>query len=372
MYRSRFLSSLMIEMGYSAVAVGEMELSYGLRAIRDDAEAGLPVICANLYDGVNRIFPPWIIREAGGSRFCIFALLDEEPRETEGLEIRDPVSEGSQVLERLEGLCDVTILLAHMEKSKLEAILPALEGVDVVIRGHSIPGGAAADDCADTLGGAFDDLGTAVLFAGDRGKSMGMARIGFDGEGEPVIVDTTLIRLHKKMPQDRQIVEKLRIFGEEEGARIREMSLSEFVSRDPVTGRIRERYLGIEICARCHAETVADFMLTPHFRAFTRLVDTGEEANPSCLACHTVGYNRFSGYDPKAEQKGSIDLRGVQCEACHGPGTTHVRDGTYSRRAVDSCRACHTPEQDPDFDLAEDLKKVVHCMRPDTSKAESK
>ena len=60
-YRSRFLSEIMIDIGYTAVALGERELSYGLRAIKEDAEAGLPVICANLYEDGKRVFPPFLI-----------------------------------------------------------------------------------------------------------------------------------------------------------------------------------------------------------------------------------------------------------------------------------------------------------------------
>ena len=44
MYRSRFLANMMVLAGYDAVAVGENELSYELKAIREEAQTGLPVI----------------------------------------------------------------------------------------------------------------------------------------------------------------------------------------------------------------------------------------------------------------------------------------------------------------------------------------
>lgn len=369
LYRSRFVSSMMIELGYSAVAVGENELGYGLRAILEDAEAGLPVICANLYRDGERLFPPFIIKNVRGNRIGIFAIIDEYPKEQESIEIRDPVSEGAQILSELESECDYTILLAHMRKEKLIDILPAFEGVDLVIRGHAEKGAKVSDDCADDLGGQFDDLGLPVLYAGEKGKAVGLAVLAPGGKGRAVLTDTTLVHLGKDMPRDEEMADRMKKFGAEEGARLREMSLSEFLSRDAVTGKIRERYLSISVCSRCHYELTAEFMTTPHFRAFNRLTVAGEETNPSCLQCHTTGYGHFSGYSIKAEEGGGLDLRGVQCEACHGPGTLHTRDGKYKANARASCRACHTPQQDPDFDLMERMKGVRHCMGADSTAA---
>ena len=51
MYRGRYLSKTMVEMGYSAVGLGEAELAYGLRPLLADSEEGLPFICSNHYEG---------------------------------------------------------------------------------------------------------------------------------------------------------------------------------------------------------------------------------------------------------------------------------------------------------------------------------
>ncbi|MCK4539162.1 MAG: hypothetical protein KAV42_10240 [Candidatus Krumholzibacteria bacterium] len=370
MYRSRFLSSMMIELGYDAVAVGEKELSYGLRAILEDAANGLPVICANLYREGERLFPPAVIKEVHGTRIGIMALLSERPADEGDLEIRDPVTEGLLVMEELEKETDYTILLAHMRKEKLREVITALDGIDLVIRGHAAKGQTVSGDCADTLGGIFEEFGIPVLFAGEKGKAIGMAGISFDESGKPALTDTVLIELKRSMPRDPEIAALMKDFSISEGARLREMSISEFLSRDPVTGRIRERYLGMETCARCHFDIMSEFMTTPHFRAFTRLTVAGKEDDPSCMACHTVGYGHFSGYSVKSEERGATNLRGVQCEACHGPGTIHRRDGSYAAGARKSCRRCHTPEWTPDFDYEEMMKHIHHCVGADSSGTE--
>ncbi|MCU0639157.1 MAG: hypothetical protein MUF59_04725 [Candidatus Krumholzibacteria bacterium] len=365
LYRSRFLSSMMVKMGYDAVAVGEKELGYGLRAIREDADAGLPVICANLYLDGRRLFPPYVIKKVGGSTVGIFALLGEEPSREGEFEIADPLAEGAGVLDDIRPRCDFVILLAHMNKAGLEPVLRALDGVDLVIRGHAEDDAAASSDCADTIGGLFDDLGVPVLHAGSRGKRLGIAEISLDASGRAFLSDTSLVAIRDSMPRDPEMAEMMRRFGAEEGKRVREMSLSEFLSRDTVSGKISERYLGMDVCGRCHHDIVADFMTTPHFRAFNRLTLAGEEANPDCVSCHTTGYGRFSGYSEKSDEKGGMDLRGVQCEACHGQGTTHSRDGKYSSAAKISCRHCHTPAKDPDFILDEMVKRIAHSRGGD-------
>ena len=81
MYRSRFLGRTMIDMGYDAVAVGESDLNYGIRALKAQAEAGLPVICANLYQNGTRVFPPFVIkRRFAARRWASSRFSGEAPR----------------------------------------------------------------------------------------------------------------------------------------------------------------------------------------------------------------------------------------------------------------------------------------------------
>jgi 5'-nucleotidase len=369
MYKSQFLASMMVLAGYDAVAIGENELSYELKAIREDVKTGLPVICANLYYEDERLFPAYMIKKAGGSKVGIFALLGEEPPDIDGIELRDPVAEGIEVAAELRRQgCEMVILLAHFRRDKLEPLLPGIEGIDLVIRGHTERGEKASSDCADTTGGSFQDLGVPVLYSGDKGRALGWAVMTPAAEGWE-LTDTMLVTLPKSSPIDTMVASMLSNFHREEGRRRKKMQVTQFVARDPITGKLRERYLGLETCARCHDDIVSDFIVSPHFRAFRRLTSTGNEKNERCLPCHTTGYGRFSGYTVESDEKGGIDLRGVQCEACHGAGTKHTRDGKYRERARTVCKGCHNSRRSPHFDFQTFWSKVGHRSLADSAGA---
>jgi hypothetical protein len=365
-YRSRFLARTMVHMGYGAVAVGERDLNHGIRALKEDEEAGLPVICANLYERDARIFPPYVIRKIHGAKVGIMALLGEKPRELAGIELRDPAVEGRSVLDNLRRKCDCVILLAHMERDRLLEILPSLGGVDLVIRGHTIEGERANENCTDTLLVAAENPALRIFFAGDRGRNLGLVAIADSELAGLRVVESKLIYLDRSITDDPATAHELAAYRAEESVKQRELRLSKLLERDESTGGLIERYLGVEVCRRCHADMERGFVGGAHFRAFETLRERGEEANPQCLACHATGYGKSTGYDPKTEKNGAPYLQGVQCEACHGPGTLHARNGSMVKTARESCRGCHTSKWSPDFDFETYWKRAGHCAHGDS------
>ena len=89
----------------------------------------------------------------------------------------------------------------------------------------------------------------------------------------------------------------------------------------------------MDMCARCHSDIYDNYILTRHYRAFSALSSEENRKNHECLMCHTTGFGEFGGYDPERERSRGVNLRGVQCEACHGPGSEHNKWAT-----IDSLR----------------------------------
>jgi hypothetical protein len=164
---------------------------------------------------------------------------------------------------------------------------------------------------------------------------------------------TDMVNLDPSFPDDPQVAGMIRDY--------RKGLLKSSVSSPGLTTPNKEqvRYTGPEACAGCHESRYRFWLATDHSRAFDSLAPKDAGADPDCIGCHVTGYMRRTGYWPKAPRE---DLRGVQCEACHGVGSLHVGSpDLYSLLhlpAAPQCMDCHTEEQDGDFDYFRDRKLV--------------
>jgi len=73
---------------------------------------------------------------------------------------------------------------------------------------------------------------------------------------------------------------------------------------------------------------------------------SGEENLPyDCGACHTTGYSPQGNQDGMPGIVGTWAEPGIQCEACHGPGSLHVRNPPGVQMVLDRdaelCGQCH-------------------------------
>ena len=138
-------------------------------------------------------------------------------------------------------------------------------------------------------------------------------------------------------------------------------------------------YMGIQACSLCHSNgpgstdwsMVNSWQNTLHAEIFKDGINgvNGASYGSSCWGCHTVGYDTNStvangGFDkimaqlkwvpPSVLQPGNFEampaalknVANIQCENCHGPGSTHIASGGDTRlisKAFDSgvCGQCH-------------------------------
>jgi nitrate/TMAO reductase-like tetraheme cytochrome c subunit len=117
-------------------------------------------------------------------------------------------------------------------------------------------------------------------------------------------------------------------------------------------------YIGAGKCKLCHKVQYASWQELKHAGAFD-LLPAEEQANPECLSCHATG--------------ASAELPGVQCEACHGPGSEYnsikvMKDRDASLSAglelpgEATCKGCHekAPHELPPFDFAAARAAGIH------------
>ncbi len=157
-------------------------------------------------------------------------------------------------------------------------------------------------------------------------------------------------------------------------------------SRTPVP-----QYLGAAACASCHKSKATGnqfetWKASAHARAYrtlgtaqakaigARLGLQGEpQLAPRCLRCHTTAAGESRGRIAE-----SFDVaEGVQCEACHGPGSEYskIQNMIQIESAVKLglqhpdatvCKKCHNDECPTfaGFDHAASVKKIKHSLAP--------
>jgi hypothetical protein len=133
-------------------------------------------------------------------------------------------------------------------------------------------------------------------------------------------------------------------------------------------------FVGQAKCKACHMTQHKAWMAASHAKAFETLKPE-DQGKAECIACHTTGQG-------KAAAEGA-DLKGVQCEACHGPGslyksmkimskTKYKEDPEAAHKASvaagmlvpdeKTCTGCHNDKSPTfkGFDYAAAREKIKH------------
>lgn len=227
-YGGRADAAVYNAMGLDAMALGNHEFdrgSEGLALLLD--EALFPVVCANVSVGNDTILAgliePYAVLEAGGERIGVIGLITEElssvssPSE-QTVTLSALESARSAVGELSSSGIDKIVVLSHLGYEQDMRLAENLDGIDVIIGGHT-----------HTLLGRFDHLGlesggeyptevagpgggtVLVVTAWRYGAVLGELKVDFDDEGrvtdwsgEPRILTTADTRetpgLHRAGP----------------------------------------------------------------------------------------------------------------------------------------------------------------------------
>ena len=97
-------------------------------------------------------------------------------------------------------------------------------------------------------------------------------------------------------------------------------------------------YVGPRKCKMCHMAQYKACKKTKHAGAHKKLTDE-QKSDPEYLRRYTVGYGQPGGF---TDWMRSRDLKGVQCESCHGPGSEHraqLKKAVEEKRSQEEKRA---------------------------------
>ena len=111
-------------------------------------------------------------------------------------------------------------------------------------------------------------------------------------------------------------------------------------------------YVGARKCRPCHFKRYKEWRRTKHAAAWDELPEK-DRARANCRRCHVTGDGRPGGY---VSLEKTPHLTGVNCEACHGPGSAHIKsvkdeDDEKKFKALINkvpgavCTGCHNPHK---------------------------
>jgi len=350
--QTKFLCEVTGSFGWDAIGLGEYDLNYGLTFLREMIETyNLPFTCANVRTAETKelILPPYLIIERGGVRFGIISVLDPgltietmSPNDP-AFEVTDPIAALRTLIPQVRQEAETILLLSHMGDQASETLLKEVEGIDIAVIGHYYRKWDQERVIGDTV----------ALSAVYEGRYMGRADLDIDSDGVVQSVEVEVTALDDKVADDPVMLEKIEQFKKH----LEEFRLSLRAKYPQVKGSEHEQFLTERSCRTCHQDIWELLKGSAHQAAFTSLGKKGQSYNPDCLVCHVVGYQYKNGYDDRPPNNRLVN---VQCEACHGYGTLHRRNGKWKQEAVESCVTCHDEENSPNFDYATYWEKIKH------------
>ena len=424
------------EMGYSAVNIGEKDLTLGLGFLDEVAKrAKFPFISANLIDRKNRktVFRPFITEEIAGIKVGIIGLMshwvDELLKEKEPyLEVLDPLDAVKPYVTELRKSCDLVVVLSQLgERGDRELVLK-VQGINIIVgggRGKRIRYSRIRETIMYRLEPRGGYLGKLDLFLAQKGKPLHLT----DYEQRERIVKKLETIQKRWMKIEREIELDIGKSPSKRDMRIKQLAVLErrraelqqqvvafdqknlyknevipiklAIRDDPVIGEMIEDY-GIELarlygieeaverapekpisdaqilasipqggayrgaisCKKCHRRKFNAWSATEHAKATRTISEAFKQRPPleDCLICHTTGYGDIKEY--RFVEEVPLYLRGVQCEACHGPGKGHPGFGAKFRRVtLGICRNCHTRDQSPAFHYRSYLLRIGCTIR---------
>lgn len=159
----------MNEMGFDAMVLGNHEFDFGQEVLKKRiSEARFPVLGAN----VEGLMPlaPYVIHELKGVRVAILGVVTEDvplsthPRNVAGLKFISPMKIIERYIKELKNKVDVMVILSHIGYTNDRVLAEKVEGIDVIVGGHSHTKIARPESIGKTL----------ILQAWEHGKALGV------------------------------------------------------------------------------------------------------------------------------------------------------------------------------------------------------
>ncbi len=357
-----FLMDSMVLLGTDAAGMSEKELKYGRGWLLAQLKrTRLPMVCANVWDKATKktLVPAYVIVKKGGVNVGVFGLtsdkVDMGPAR-DSITVEDPMAAAKRVIAEMRKKgATVIVLLSQLGKVESEDLVTAVDGTDVLIAARNVPMLQKGRLIKNTI----------TCYGGEQGQHMGRTLVTLDGAKKMQTGENDVFVLGPEVGEKPEILQLVKSFNDAFNDKMRRLEKERALQAPLQTGgesqvqkQSVDHFVGAEVCQRCHQPEYAQWQTTGHARAWQTLVDLKKESTPECVTCHVVGYKQPGGLQTADD---APKLGNVQCENCHGMGTTHEAMPQQPVKITEAtCVGCHTSSNSPAFNFAIYQPHILH------------
>jgi 2',3'-cyclic-nucleotide 2'-phosphodiesterase (5'-nucleotidase family) len=327
----------MVLLGTDAVGAGEKELRYGYSFLRAGIErSGLPVVCSNLFlkKTGKPALTPYIIKKVGNVKVGFFGLMSDKVAygpSQDSLRVEEPAAAAKRmVAEMRKKGATVTVLVSQLGKVDSEDLVAAVPGIDVLVVGHA----------SSLLMKGRMIKNTVACYGGEKGQHMGRTIVTVSPKGMQTTAESDVFMLGPEVGDKAEFAKLQKTFEDGFNEKLRKVQKERAAEAAKAKApESPDRYLGADLCIRCHQSEGEQWKTTSHAVAWKTLTDGGNDTKAECVGCHVVGYRKAGGFQSVAD---APKLANVQCENCHGMGTMHESFANPKKTVTEAtCVECH-------------------------------
>ncbi|MFN0078313.1 MAG: multiheme c-type cytochrome [Prosthecobacter sp.] len=351
------------DLGFHAINLGRREAALSVETLRSLAkDSPVPLVSANVVDArtLEPVARPWLHAKVDGVTYGILGIVD--PRSVgetglgEGLQLLDPASAITKHLPEMKQGADVLVLLAFAKEDRMKELAAQFFEFQLILGGDVTQPSQEPERANRSL----------LMATTNQSRALGFFEAQLAANGTLDKPKQKIIFMADNIPQDDGIITHAEAYRAEVRTAKLTIDDPQRVRGDAVPGvRVTAKFTGSESCSACHAEDYAIWQKSGHAHAFDALLYRQSDADPNCIACHTIGFGSESGYRREFAGK---RMTHVGCESCHGPGSTHVEQRTLSKEptfkfrplAAADCTTCHHGEFSRTFEWDEFWKLIAH------------
>lgn len=398
-------------MGYTAMAVGPLDLTGGIEYLRESVLKGSPWISANIMTSDNEpFFPPWIIQQTAKGKIGIIGITSYKAQLPEGFTATTWQDALPAHIKKLSGTCDFILLLSNLDDEQNANIAAQYPQLHLIISANKRSGNKPPELFNNTiitqthtkgkylgilkidwspelkiwentdqnistiivklehdLQNQIEDLSrdiegnkTAITMMTDQKKHLA----AFSANSNQQLTSTFSYRfraLSSKITENSEIsslTAQLKKHISKTNKKISKSQVTRYTSSSqPPSHENYIEFAGSKSCSTCHDKQYTAWENSDHARAYSTLELKNQHYNLECLGCHVT--HKMESHSIQNDDVYLLglpkQLLSVTCESCHGPGKSHVdslgQENTFRTIDESVCRQCHTVKMDNTFNF---------------------